>query len=40
MMLEVHDHEAMLRFVEKYETDRQALLAEGQIISAFDSFLD
>jgi hypothetical protein len=37
--LEVHDSEAMQRFVEKYEADRQELLIEGQMIPPFDSFL-
>lgn len=37
--LEVHDTEAMHRFIEKYEADRQALSAEGQSVPAFESFL-
>lgn len=36
--LEVHDEEAMQRFVEKYEIDRQALAGEGHIIPAFESY--
>lgn len=36
--LEVHNAQAMQRFVEKYETDRSALAAEGQTIPAFDSY--
>ncbi|MDE3045925.1 MAG: zeta toxin family protein [Verrucomicrobiota bacterium] len=37
--LEVHDAQAMQRFVDKYEADRVALAAEGQIIPSFNSFL-
>ena len=36
--LEVHDAQAMQRFVDKYEADRVALAAEGQIIPSFNSF--
>lgn len=36
--LEVHDAEAMQRFTEKYEADRAALAAEGQVIPAFESY--
>lgn len=36
--LEVHDSEAMQRFAEKYEVDRQILASEGQIIPAFESY--
>ena len=36
--LEIHDSEAMQRFAEKYEEDRLALAAEGQIIPAFESY--
>jgi len=37
--LEVHDAQAMQRFVDKYEADRVVLAAEGQIIPSFNSFL-
>lgn len=37
--LEVHDNDAMQRFVEKYEVDRLALAAEGQTIPSFESYL-
>ena len=37
--LEVHDSDAMQRFVEKYEMDRSALAAEGQVIASFESYL-
>jgi len=37
--LEVHDREALQRFKDKYEADRQVLAAEGQIIPAFESFV-
>lgn len=36
--LEIHDGEAMQRFVEKYEADRKALADKGQIIPAFESY--
>ena len=36
--LEVHDSEAMQRFADKYEADRVALAAEGQMIPSFNSF--
>lgn len=36
--LEIHDSEAMQRFIDKYESDRTALAAEGQMIPAFDSY--
>ncbi|HSX37300.1 MAG TPA: hypothetical protein VLE95_00540 [Chlamydiales bacterium] len=36
--LEIHDEQAMQCFAEKYEADRLALAAEGQIIPAFDSY--
>lgn len=35
---EVHDAQALQCFVEKYEADRSALAAEGQIIPPFDSY--
>jgi hypothetical protein len=38
--LEVHDEEAMNRFIEKYEADRAALAEEGQIIPSFESYLE
>ncbi|MBS0625521.1 MAG: zeta toxin family protein [Verrucomicrobia bacterium] len=37
--LEVHDPQAMQRFVEKYEADRAALAIEGQRIPSFESYL-
>jgi Zeta toxin len=37
--LEIHDSEAMQRFVDKYEADRATLATEGQIIPAFDRYL-
>src|SRR3990167_8858227 len=37
--LEVHDAQAMQRFVDKYEADRAALADEGQTIPSFNSFL-
>jgi hypothetical protein len=37
--LEVHDSEAMQRFIEKYEVDRTALKAVGQTIPAFSTFI-
>lgn len=37
--LEVHDSEAMQRFVDKYEADRASLAAEGQILPPFTSFM-
>ncbi len=37
--LEVHDAQAMQRFVDKYEADREQLAEEGQMIPSFDSFL-
>lgn len=37
--LEVHDPQAMQRFVEKYEADRAALRIEGQRIPSFESYL-
>ena len=37
--LEVHDSEAMQRFVDKYEADRIALEAVGQSIPSFDTFV-
>lgn len=36
--MEIHDDEAMQRFVDKYESDRAALAAEGQMIPAFESY--
>ncbi len=36
--LEVHDAQAMQRFVDKYEADRVILAAEGQMIPSFNSF--
>lgn len=36
--LEIHDAQAMQRFIDKYETDRASLAAEGQVIPAFDSY--
>lgn len=37
--LEVHDSDAMQRFIDKYESDRKNLEASGQNIPAFSSFL-
>ena len=37
--LEVHDAQAMQCFVDKYEADRSALAAEGQVIPSFTSYL-
>jgi hypothetical protein len=37
--LEIHDSEAMQRFIDKYETDRMTLETKGLSIPAFDSFL-
>lgn len=37
--LEVHDSEAMQRFVDKYEADRAALKEEGKMIPSFESLL-
>ena len=36
--LEIHDSEAMQCFAEKYEEDRLALAAEGQMIPTFESY--
>lgn len=36
--LEIHDREAMRRFVEKYEADRKALADKGQAIPTFESY--
>lgn len=38
--LVLHDSEAMQRFIEKYETDRQSLLQTGVTIPFFDTFLE
>lgn len=38
--LEIHDTEAMRRFVDKYEADRALLAIEGQTIPSFDSYLE
>ncbi len=37
--LEIHDSEAMQRFVDKYELDRKALDQTGVVIPAFETFL-
>lgn len=38
--LEVHDHDAMQCFVNKYEMDRAALAAKGQSIPSFEKLLN
>lgn len=38
--LEIHDEEAMNRFIDKYEADRASLGEEGQIIFSFESYLE
>jgi hypothetical protein len=37
--LEVHDAQAMQRFIEKYEVDRLKLAADGETIPSFQSYL-
>lgn len=36
--MKIHDSEAMQHFVDKYESDRKILAAEGRTIPAFDSY--